>query len=135
MEASATPAATGRGLNIAAWVASALLAALFLFAGPPKWMGAQQAVDGFRNFGFSDGFRIFIGLAETAGAIGLSSRFAFWAACGLIPIMIGAVHTHLVSGQAALVGAPLLAAAMLAFVAWVRRPQALLLASREGVKS
>ena len=49
--------------------------------------------------------------------------------------MGGAVYSHLSTDQAGLVGAPLLAAAMLAFVAWVRRPQAMLLERREEVKS
>jgi len=128
MEASLTPAAPSRGLNIAAWVASGLLCALFLFAGPPKWMGAQPAVDGFRSFGFSDGFRIFIGLAETAGAIGLLiPRLSFWAACGLIPIMIGAVHTHVTHPEAGPPIGPVVALVLLGLVAFVRRKQAMFL--------
>src|SRR5262249_1648089 len=95
MEASLDRPAPSRALNIAGWVASVLLCALFLFAGVPKWMGAQQAVDGFRSFGFSDGFRIFIGVCETLGGIGLLiPRLSFWAACGLVLIMIGAIHTQ-----------------------------------------
>ncbi len=104
------------------------MCALFLFAGPPKWMGAQQAVDGFRSFGFSDGFRIFIGLAETSGAIGLLiPRLAFWAACGLILIMIGAVHTHVTHPEAGPPVAPVVALLLLGLVAFVRRKYALFL--------
>jgi uncharacterized membrane protein YphA (DoxX/SURF4 family) len=107
-----------RGLNVAAWVASALLCALFLYAGPPKWRGADQPVEMFHQFGYSDGFRVFIGVCETIGGIALLfPNFAFWAACGLFIIMGGAVYSHLSNDQAGLVGAPLLAAAMLAFVA------------------
>ena len=128
MEASLPQTQPSRGLNVAAWILSALLCALYLFAGPPKWLGAQQAVDGFRNFGFSDGFRIFIGLAETLGGIGLLiPRLSFWAACGLVPIMIGAVHTHLTHPEA---GPPFFAGAALVFllfIAFVRRKQALFL--------
>jgi len=128
MEASLDRPAPGRGLNIAAWVASALLCALFLFAGLPKVMGSQQVVEGFRNFGFSDGFRIFIGVAETLGGIGLViPRLSFWAACGLVLIMIGAIHTQVTHPET---GAPILPSVtllVLLFVAWVRRKQALFL--------
>jgi uncharacterized membrane protein len=78
---------------------------------------------------------VFIGVCETVGGIALLfPNFAFWAACGLFTIMLGAIYSHLTHGQAALLGAPVLAAFMLAFVAWVRRPQAFLIAPRE-VKS
>jgi hypothetical protein len=63
--------ASGRGLMIAVWVVSGLLTALFLFAGIPKLMGNQQAVEGFRGMGYPDAFRLFIGAAEMSGAIGL----------------------------------------------------------------
>ena len=125
-----------RGLNIAAWIASALLCGLFLYAGPPKWTGAAKPVEMFHQFGYSDSFRIFIGGCETIGGIALLfPNFAFWSACGLLVIMAGAVYSHLANDQAGLVGAPLLATAMLAFVAWVRWPQAILLERREEVKS
>jgi uncharacterized membrane protein YphA (DoxX/SURF4 family) len=125
-----------RGLNVAAWIASVLLCVLFLYAGPPKWRGAAEPVEMFHQFGYSDGFRVFIGVCETLGGIALLFPIAaFWAACGLFVIMVGAVYSHLANGQAALVGAPVLAAFMLGFVAWVRRPQAMLLAPRQEVKS
>src|SRR5262245_65263830 len=117
-----------RGLNVAAWIASVLLCALFLYSGPPKWQDAPGPVEMFHQFGYSDGFRIFIGVCETIGGFALLfPMFAFWAACGLFVIMVGAIYSHLTHGQAALIGAPLLAAAMLAFVAWVRYPEAVLL--------
>ena len=126
-ESVAVPS-SGRGLMIAIYVVSALLTALFLFAGIPKLMGAQQPVEGFRAMGYSDGFRLFIGAAEVAGAIGLwIPNLAFWAAVGLVVIMIGAVHTHLTVPEA---GPPTGAGAalvMLLFIAWARRKSALLL--------
>jgi len=120
-----------RGLNVAAWIASVLLCALFLYSGPPKWQEAPAPVEMFHQFGYSDGFRVFIGVCETIGGIALLfPNFAFWAACGLFLIMTGAVYSHMTHGQAALWAAPVLAAYMLGFVAWVRRPQAVLLPSR-----
>jgi uncharacterized membrane protein len=74
---------------------------------------------------------VFIGVCETIGGIALLfPNFAFWAACGLFAIMMGAIYSHMTHGQAALWAAPVLAAYMLGFVAWVRRPQAVLLSSQ-----
>jgi putative oxidoreductase len=120
--------ASGRGLMIAVWVVSGLLTALFLFAGIPKLMGNQQAVEGFRGMGYPDAFRLFIGAAEVSGAIGLwIPRLAFWAAIGLAIIMVGAVYTHIrfpAAGPPTNAG---IALVMLLFVAWARRRNALIL--------
>jgi hypothetical protein len=122
----ATPS---RRLNIAAWIASALLFLLFtVLASPPKLMGDPQAVDGFIKQGYSDGFRLFIGAAEFLGGIALLiPRLAFWSALGLIIIMIGAAYTHIANDDAANVAPALVALALCVFVAYVRRSQALFL--------
>jgi len=118
-----------RGVNVAAWVASALLAALFVVAaGYPKVTGAEQAVKAFRDFGYSDGFRVFIGACEIAGGIGLLiPRLAMWAGCGLIFIMLGALYSVLTHGGSAQAPLPLVVGLLCAFIAWARRSRALLL--------
>jgi uncharacterized membrane protein len=69
---------------------------------------------------------MFIGVCELSGAIGLwIPRLSFWAAAGLIVIMIGAVYTHLSNAEAPF--GPLVAALLLAFVGWARRSSALFL--------
>ncbi len=81
--------------KIALLVVCVLLALEYAFAGIPKMMGQDEAVQGFRHAGFSDGFRLFIGAAEVSGALGLLvPRLRFWAATGLSIIMIGALVTH-----------------------------------------
>ena len=117
-----------RGLNIGLWVASALLGALYVFASSGKLMGDPQAVEGFRSFGYSDGFRLFIGTAELLGGIALLiPRLAFWAACGLVIIMIGAVYTTLSHGMIKESTPAWIALAGLIFVIVQRRREALLL--------
>jgi len=119
-------AETSRNVKIATWVASGLLTALYLFAGSGKVMSNPQAVEGFAKYGYSDGFRMFIGACELSGAIGLwIPRLAFWAAAGLIVIMLGAVYTHLTNAEAPT--GPAIALVLLAFVAWSRRASALFL--------
>jgi uncharacterized membrane protein YphA (DoxX/SURF4 family) len=118
-----------RTTTLVSWTLAILLAALYAFAGTPKLLGAAEAVEGFRSFGFSDGFRLFIGTCEVAGAIGLLiPRLTTWAASGLLVIMAGAVYTHLSSG----IGSPVNAAVafvLLAVLAWLRRDRALFLAT------
>ena len=119
-------AETGRGLRIALWVASGLLTALYLFTGFLKVSSNAAAVEGFTKYGYSDGFRLFIGACEMAGAIGLwIPKLSFWAAAGLVVIMLGAVYTHLTNAEAPT--GPVIALVLLGFVIWSRRGSALLL--------
>jgi len=81
---------SNKATKIALLVVCVLLALEYAFAGIPKLMGQDEAVQGFRHAGFSDGFRLFIGAAEVSGALGLLvPRLRFWAATGLSIIMIG----------------------------------------------
>jgi len=119
-------AETGRGLRIALLVASGLLTALYLFTGFLKVSGNPAAVEGFTKYGYSDGFRLFIGASELAGAVGLwLPKLSFWAAAGLIVIMLGAVYTHVTNAEAPT--GPIVALVLLGFVAWSRRGSALFL--------
>src|SRR5258706_75655 len=121
-------AAPSRAMNIGAWVASALLAALYVTASLGKLRSDPQMVEAFTKYGHSDGFRLFIGTCEMLGAIALLiPRLAFWAAIGLLIIMIGAVYTHVSTNDAAHMGPAVIALVLLAFIAYTRRPQALLL--------
>jgi len=112
--------------RIATWIVSGLLTALYLFAGGMKLYGPPEVVENFTRYGHSDGFRVFIGAAEVSGAIGLwIPRLAFWAAAGLFVIMLGAVYTHVTNAENPI--GPIVAAALLAYIAWARRPTALFL--------
>lgn len=116
-----------RGANVAVWVASGLLCALYLFASSGKLLSDPQAVEGFRKVGYSDGFRLFIGTCELLGGIALLiPRLAFWAAIGLLILMLGAVYTHLANSDAVHMGPAVVALVLLAFIARARRTQALL---------
>ena len=117
-----------RGLSVGLWLVSALLGALYLFASSGKLLNDPQAVEGFHRYGYSDGFRMFIGTCELLGAIALLiPRLAFWSACGLFIIMLGAAHAHLTHDEASHLPVVILAIALLAFVGSTRRRRALLL--------
>ncbi len=106
--------------HAALWVVSALLAALYLFAGSIKLAGTEQAIVSFQNFGYADAFRLFIGVCEVTGAIGLLiPRLASLAAGGLMLIMVGAAYSHVSVGEAPF--PPLVPFLFLIGVFWFRR--------------
>ena len=114
-------------IKITTWVLTVPLAALFLFAGPVKF--SAEAAANFQRFGYGDGFRVFIGVAELAGAIGLLvPSLAFWASAGLAIIMAGAVYTHLAIGISPVF--PGVAGLLLVVLAALRYRAAFLLSTR-----
>jgi putative oxidoreductase len=80
-----------KGQKIAMWVVSALLAALFLFAGLPKLLMPAKML---AQWVYAPWFLTVVGVCETLGALGLLiPRLAAFAAGGLSIIMVGAVYT------------------------------------------
>lgn len=120
----------GRALNITLWILQGLLAAFFVVASAaPKLVGQSDAVEGFEVLGGGDWFRIFIGVVELAGGIGLViPRLAGLAATGLGLLMIGAAYTNafIVDGYWP-VSTPLILLVLVAFIAWGRRDKTLAL--------
>ena len=112
--------------NRGLWVAQALLALLFLFAGVTKLVLPIEAMAG--PVAFPGWFLRFIGVAETLGAIGLILPWLFkicpeltpLAAAGLVIIMIGATVVTLIGGIGAGALMPFAAGALAAWVAYGR---------------
>jgi putative oxidoreductase len=108
--------------NIGIWGLTVPLAALFLLAGAGKF--GAEATANFERFGYNDAFRVFIGVAEISGAIGLLvPRLAAWAAWGLVAIMAGAVYTHIAVGIS--IAFPAVVGALLAVLGVLRLRSAL----------
>ena len=73
-----------------------IVAAGFLLAGVAKLLGAKPIAEQFEEFGLSSWMMRAVGVLEVAGAVGLFTEpLAFWAALGLVLLMIGAVGNHL----------------------------------------
>ena len=84
-----------KGKNIALWVLSILLAALFIFSASPKLLTPDKVGPMFVHYGYAAWFATFIGCCEVLGAIGLLvPRVAGLAAACLSIIMVGAAYTH-----------------------------------------
>jgi ubiquinone/menaquinone biosynthesis C-methylase UbiE/uncharacterized membrane protein YphA (DoxX/SURF4 family) len=110
-----------RAQRIAVWTARLLLAALFVATGTMKLMAHPESVAAFERLGLGAGFRIFIGICELSGALGLLvSPLAALAALGLAALMVAAVLCHIL-----VLGSPmapaLMALALALFVAWSER--------------
>jgi len=122
---STAPAAPGKALTVALWVAQIALAAMFFMAGGNKLGGNAMMVGLFDAIGIGQWFRYLTGLLEVTGAaLLLVPRAAGLGAGLLVPVMLGAILTHLV----VLHNSPAMPAVLLVgvlFVAWGRRAQIL----------
>jgi ubiquinone/menaquinone biosynthesis C-methylase UbiE len=103
------------------WVLRIALALLFLGSGGMKLAAAPEAVEAFAKLGWGQGFRVFVGVAEVLGAIGLVlTPLAPLAAVALAALMVGAVASHLlVLGPSPLPALVVLALCLV--VAWLER--------------
>ncbi|MFG1907206.1 DoxX family protein [Kribbella sp. NPDC048928] len=93
-------------MNVAVWIISGVLAALFLLSGAAKAPATKASLGANPRMGWATPFPIglikFIGVAEIAGALGLILPRVFdtatWlvpaAAIGLAATMLGAIVTH-----------------------------------------
>ncbi len=81
---------------IVLWICIGLASLGFAAAGGAKLMGVEQVHMSFAIMGLPVWFGYFIGLSEVLGAIGLWLRkLSFYAASGLLIIMLGAIYFHL----------------------------------------
>jgi DoxX-like family len=112
--------------NVLLWVAQAVLAALFLFAGGMKLVLPIEAMAG--PVALPGLFLRFIGVAEVLGGVGLVLPWLLRilpiltpvAATGLVIIMTGAVIVTLMGGVVAPALVPLMVGALLAWIAYAR---------------
>ena len=112
----------GRGARIALWALQIVLAAMFLFAGGSKLIGAPAMVALFNAIGWGQWFRYLTGAIETSAAVALLIPSAsVFGAILLIPTMIGAAATNLLLGQSA--APPVFLLLLASVVAWARRDQ------------
>jgi uncharacterized membrane protein YphA (DoxX/SURF4 family) len=112
-----------RALTIALLVVQLGLALMFLMAGGSKLAGAPAMTGLYDAIGIGQWFRYVTGALEVTGAVLLViPRVSGLGSALLIPVMLGAITTHL----AVLHSSPAMPLALLvglAFVTWGRRAQ------------
>jgi len=101
-------------------IAVPTMAATYVGAGGVILLDPEPIAQAFAAWGYGDEVRIVIGLVQAAAGAGLlAPKVRIYAAVALLAVMIGAVVTHVQSGQpVAALPAALLSVAMAA-VAWV----------------
>ena len=118
-------------LNIALWIVQVLLAASLIWA---AWMKLFQPVDKLAAMWpwaaqVSESFLKFTGIVDLLGSLGLilpgllkiKPRLTFFAAMGIIILMIVAGIFHISRGEGALIIPNVIFAIMAGFVAWGRK--------------
>jgi putative oxidoreductase len=87
-----------RAAGIGLWTVRILLAAQFTIGGVLKLTAEASMVTMFHRIGAGQGLRLFVGICELAGAIGLLvPRLAWVAAAALVLLMIGAAVTNVLA--------------------------------------
>jgi uncharacterized membrane protein YphA (DoxX/SURF4 family) len=119
-------------MNIALWIAAALLALVFAGAGAAKLSQPKTKLEANPNMAwtqdFSQGMIKLIGSLEVLGAVGLivpplvnvAEFLTPLAALGLALLMIGAIVTHVRRKESQVIVVNLVLLAVAAFVAWGR---------------
>jgi uncharacterized membrane protein YphA (DoxX/SURF4 family) len=115
-------------MNIALWIAQALLTAIFLFAGGMKLVIPIEEMTKQMPIPLPGWFLRFTGVVEVLGAIGVILPWLLrkrpgltpLAAAGLVIVMIGATVYTLAAGDFASAPIPLVVGILAAFVAYGR---------------
>ena len=117
-------------MNIALWIAQALLAVVFGVAGGMKLTRPRAALLGPMPYveDVGAGPLLLIGLAEVLGAVGvfvplltgLLPWLTSWAALGLATVMLGAMGVHARRREFPSLGANVVLLGLALFVAWGR---------------
>jgi hypothetical protein len=86
------------------WATTGIVGAMMLFSGY-SYFSNQQAIDGFKQIGFPDFFRIELGIAKILGALAIlipqvPNKVKEWAYAGLGITFISASIAHYANGDA-----------------------------------
>jgi uncharacterized membrane protein YphA (DoxX/SURF4 family) len=119
-------------MNIAIWVLQVVLAAAFLAHGWLLLSPPANLIDAM-NATMSTGFRVFLGAAEVAAAVGLTLPgitrilpwLISWAAAGVAVVMVSATIFHLQRGEissAMITMVLLIVAVLVGYFRWKVKP-------------
>lgn len=103
-------------------VLALVLALVFALSGTAKLAGLDFEVQAFARWGYPLWFMVAVGAAELAGAAALLvRRLSALAAAGLAALMVGAVSTHLLHAEWAMLALAMTILGLAAWRAWQGR--------------
>ena len=105
-----------------------IIAAIFLLSGGAKLAGLEFEIAAFELWGYPLWFMYLTGVLEVLGAIGLSvKRVSALAAACLAALMMGAIATHIIHSEWAMLIAASVIMSLAAIRAWLGRHEILAL--------
>lgn len=108
------------------WILTVLIAVMIMLAGYSKFGDSFGWAERFVNWGYAPWFASVIGGVEIVGGIALLiPQTALISAMGLTLVMLGAIVTHLMNGEAGSVVAPLVYLVVFSAIIFLRRQKAL----------
>ncbi len=106
-------------LNVVSWIFQVLVGLQMLVAGQSKFTDAATWGPRFEKWGYFDNFFYLIGAIEViAGVMLFIPKTVRYGAIAIVPVMVGALITHLLHDETIL--GPALPLALLAVVLYVR---------------
>jgi uncharacterized membrane protein YphA (DoxX/SURF4 family) len=118
------------------WTSAIILSLVYISAGLPKLGEANEVLHRFSNWGYSEGFLMFIGVSEViAGIFLLIPQTAKYAATYLAVIMVGAIYTHVAFDTLWWALLPAFCLSFLMFIAYEAHARSKRDAAREPVRS
>src|SRR6185312_5944475 len=109
--------------EVVLWIIALLLALVCLRSGLQKITGNIFWVRDFHRWGYPDGFRVAVGIAELASAaLLLIPRFASYGASLFAVVMLGAIYTHDTHNESSRLHFNLFLLALSLVIVFMRRP-------------
>ncbi len=113
----------GLGASRALLALRLLLAAFFVFLAVKNLSGDLRMAEDFRRWGYSDGFRMLVGISQLVGAAALLvPGLTFLGAALLAGLLVGAIVTHLRFDPPAQALAAVVSLLLLLPLLWAYRP-------------
>lgn len=112
----------GKGKSIGTWILVVLLALVFMGSGVGKLLGKSPMPENFTRWGYPLWFMSLTGLIELLGGVALLfPRLTTAGSAVLGATMIGAIVTHIKSGEGPMAAAPLILLVLLGIAGYLRR--------------
>lgn len=98
-----------------------ILGVIFLTEGVTKLLAIQFQVDAFARWGYASWFMYLVGALELLIAAALFTKHFKYAAYAIIPLMLGAMYTHISSNEAPFIGLAVVVLVLTGLTLWFNK--------------